>query len=75
MARKLHMVIGEVIMDPKQCLIDLLYALATNERQDAIDAATGLADWLNRDGYIPEVSIEGESHGPDGSEYVLKVAL
>ncbi len=66
-------------MDPKQALIDLINALSNpagfSSRADAIDAAVSLAEWLSNGGFMPECSIEAESHGPDGSEYVLKVAL
>lgn len=42
-------------MDPKETVLNMLIALASNERAEAQDNADALADWLSRDGFTPKI--------------------
>jgi hypothetical protein len=42
-------------MDPEQTLVDLLLAIRNNEKADAQYHAEELADWLSKDGFMPNV--------------------
>lgn len=53
-------------MDPTVCLRGLLAAIATDNREGAIEAATNLAHWLASGGFMPKIELLGiNDHMPD----------
>ena len=42
-------------MDPTETLSQLLIALAEDDKAAAQDHAENLADWLSKDGFVPDV--------------------
>lgn len=46
-------------MDPTICLRGLLAAIATDNREGAIEAATDLAAWISSGGFMPKVELLG----------------
>lgn len=45
-------------MDPKETLKLLLLALLANEKAEAQDHAENLAEWLSKDGFIPQLDAD-----------------
>lgn len=50
-------------MDPHACLVMVLEALATNDREAAIDSMGDLAEWLGSGGAVPCVKHVETTHG------------
>ncbi len=50
-------------MDPTAALADILTMLSTGEVEDAVHALRDLADWLEKDGYMPNVTVAAEAAG------------
>ncbi len=46
-------------MDPNACLNELLRALEDGDREDAIIACDNLGDWLQKEGFLPQVEYGG----------------
>ena len=47
-------------MDPNACLIRLLDAVESADRDDLISACEDLAEWLDREGFLPSAETIGK---------------
>ena len=62
-------------MDPVACLNRIMSLLIVNDREGAAEALRDLADWLDRDGFVPYVESVERTYGDraDGTQRIRNV--